>query len=198
VAAVLFVFGHLGPRTALRLARLRVPHLPHDAEELQQDIDPQPEERIRSRVALASALLDALALTSAVVYLAAWWLLLREGGWIGWALPLLFAGAVLLRARDLTGVTQRLATAVSGATGLALVLLVAAAPRGAGWRIAVLVVLLAAACLLALAAERLPTGRLLPIWGHLGDIGEWVTTIAILPLLLQAVHVYAYFRSLAG
>jgi hypothetical protein len=36
------------------------------------------------------------------------------------------------------------------------------------------------------------------VWGHLGDLLEIVTAIAVLPLLLQVLHAYAYFRGLAG
>ncbi|MGW0999539.1 type VII secretion integral membrane protein EccD [Streptomyces sp. NPDC002523] len=198
VAGLAYVLGQLAPRAALRLARLHVPQLPHDADELQQDIEPQPEEIVQSRVALAGALLDVLSLTSAVVYATSWWLLVRSGGWIGWVFPLVFSVTVLLRARELTGVIQRVSTALAGATGPILVLLVTVAPHGTGPRFAALAGLLAAIALLLVAAERLPDRRLLPIWGHIGDIGEWVTAIALLPLLLQIVHAYSFMRSLAG
>ncbi|WP_329138196.1 type VII secretion integral membrane protein EccD [Streptomyces sp. NBC_01476] len=196
-AGVLFLLGHLGPRTALRLARLRAPQLPHNTDELQQDIDPQPEERLRTRTAVASVLLDTLALASAAFYLATWWLVAHRGDWTGWVLPLVFGTAVLLRARELTGVVQRVATAVGGAAGPVAVALLTAAPHGTGVRLAVLAGLLLTAAGLLVAAERLPGGRLLPIWGHLGDISEWVTTIALVPLLFQVVHTYSHIRGLA-
>ncbi|WP_217556600.1 type VII secretion integral membrane protein EccD [Streptomyces sp. GbtcB6] len=198
VAAALFVLGRFGPRTALRLARLRAPQLPHNADELQQDIEPQPEERIRSRTRVAGALLDTLAVTTAVLCLAAWWLLAHRTDWVGWVLPLVFGTAVALQARELTGITQRVSTAVAGLAGPVVVLLVDVAPHGTGARMATAATLLLAAGGLLLAAERLPGRRLLPVWGQLGDITEWVTAIALLPLLFQLLHAYAWFRSLAG
>lgn len=65
-AGAMFVLGHFGPRLALRAARLRAPQLPHNAEELQEDIEPDPQERVERRVATATACLDALSLAGAL------------------------------------------------------------------------------------------------------------------------------------
>ncbi|MGQ4436907.1 type VII secretion integral membrane protein EccD [Streptomyces sp. SAS_260] len=199
VAVGLFVLGHLAPRLALRTARLRVPQLPHDAEELQQDIEPEPGERVTGRVTVATACLDAIGISSALVWAVALWLLAdREHGWTGWLLPLCLSLAVLLRARGTNGTLQRVPAVLAGAYGLGLVLIVRVAPTGPVGRASVLAALLAAALLLLVGAWRLPRARLLPVWGHLGDLLETVTAIALLPLLLQVLHAYAYFRGLAG
>ena len=199
VAVGLFVLGHLAPRLALRTARLRVPQLPHDAEELQQDIEPEPGERVTGRVTVATACLDTIGISSALVWAVALWLLAdREHGWTGWLLPLCLSLAVLLRARGTNGTLQRVPAVLAGAYGLGLVLIVRVAPTGPVGRASVLAALLAAALLLLVGAWRLPRARLLPVWGHLGDLLETVTAIALLPLLLQVLHAYAYFRGLAG
>ncbi|WP_369826327.1 hypothetical protein [Kitasatospora sp. MBT66] len=44
----------------------------------------------------------------------------------------------------------------------------------------------------------MPQARLLPIWGHLGDLAETATAIALLPLLLQVLGAYTRLRALAG
>ncbi|MGR3867168.1 type VII secretion integral membrane protein EccD [Streptomyces graminifolii] len=199
VAVGLFVLGHLAPRLALRTARLRVPQLPHDAEELQQDIEPEPGERVTGRVTVATACLDTIGISSALVWAVALWLLAdREHGWTGWLLPLCLSLAVLLRARGTNGTLQRVPAVLAGAYGLGLVLIVRVAPTGPVGRASVLAALLTAALLLLVGAWRLPRARLLPVWGHLGDLLETVTAIALLPLLLQVLHAYAYFRGLAG
>ncbi|MGW3312690.1 type VII secretion integral membrane protein EccD [Streptomyces sp. NPDC001073] len=199
VAVGLFVLGHVAPRLALRTARLRVPQLPHDAEELQQDIEPEPGERVTGRVTVATACLDAIGISSALVWAVALWLLAdREHGWTGWLLPLCLSLAVLLRARGTNGTLQRVPAVLAGAYGLGLVLIVRVAPTGPVGRASVLAALLAAALLLLVGAWRLPRARLLPVWGHLGDLLETVTAIALLPLLLQVLHAYTYFRGLAG
>ena len=198
VAVGLFVLGHFGPRLALRTARLRVPPLPHNAEELQQGIDPEPLERVERRVAVANACLDAFSLGSGLVYAVGFWYLAQVPGWIGWTLPLVLAGAVLLRSRGLTRTLQRVPTVLAGAVGLALLLLVRGADDGDAARAVVLGVLLLSGAALLLAARRLPTARLLPVWGHSGDLLETAGTIMLLPLLFQVLHAYSYFRSLAG
>lgn len=198
VAVALFVLGHFGPRLALRLARLRVPQLPHNAEELQQDIDPEPQERVEVRVTAAHSYLNTLSLASALVYAAALWCMVREAGWIGWVLPLAFCGAVLLRSRGLTSTLQRVPTVLAAALGLALLLVERGAAHSHTGRAAVVAVLTVAAVALLVAAWRLPGSRLLPVWAHSGDLAETLSAIALLPLLLQAVHAYAWFRSLAS
>ncbi|MCD0484109.1 type VII secretion integral membrane protein EccD [Streptacidiphilus sp. ASG 303] len=194
----LFVLGHLAPRLALRMARLRAPQLPRDAEELQRDIEPATEERVSSGVSAANAYLNTLSLASGPVYAAALWFVVHEGGWIGWVLPLVLSAALLLRARGLTGTLQRAPHLVAGALGVALALVVHGAHGGTAARTAVLAVLLTSSVLLLVGAWRLPTARLLPVWGHTGDILEVVAATVLLPLVLQELHVYAYVRSLAG
>lgn len=176
-----------------------MPQLPHDAEELQLDIEPAPGETVAGRVTVATACLDTIGISSALVWAVALWLLAdREHGWAGWLLPLCLSLAVLLRARGTNGTLQRVPAVLAGAYGLGLVLIVRVAPTGPGGRAAVLAVLLAAALLLLVGAWRLPRARLLPVWGHFGDLLETVTAIALLPLLLEVLHAYAYFRGLAG
>ncbi|WP_329457197.1 type VII secretion integral membrane protein EccD [Streptomyces sp. NBC_01497] len=198
VGVAMFVLGHFGPRLTLRAARLRVPQLPRTAEELQQGIEPEDEESVTRRVRAASSYLNTLSMSSALIYAVTFAALVHEGGWIGWLLPLVFSAAVLLRARGLGGALQRVPMTAVGAFGLAVVALTRLATVGTTDRAVVMGVFLAAAVLLVVAAWRLPTGRLLPVWGHLGDIAETLTAVALLPLLLQALHVYAFFRQLAS
>ncbi|MCG6495624.1 type VII secretion integral membrane protein EccD [Kitasatospora sp. A2-31] len=198
-AVALFVLGHLAPRLALRTARLRVPHLPRDAEELQHDTAPEPGDRLARRVTVATACLDAVAAASALVQAAAVTLLvLLDRSWTGWLLPVALGSAVLLRARGTDGTAQRVPALLLGAYAPALVLGLRAAPAGPAGRTAAAAVLLGAAALLLLAAWRLPRARLLPLWGHLGDLAETATAIALLPLLLQVLGAYGALRALAG
>ncbi|MGW4995457.1 type VII secretion integral membrane protein EccD [Streptomyces mirabilis] len=197
-AVVLFALGQFGPRLALRIARLRVPQLPRNANELQQDIEPEPAERVTRRVAIANACLNVLAVSSALAYAEVFWLLAHDPQWIGWVLTVVFSGAVLLRARDFSGTWQRIPTAVVGTLGLVLVLTVRTASAGQVPRSAVLIVLLVAVALMLIGAWRLPTSRLLPMWGQTGDTLQMITAMALLPLTLQVLHVYGYIRSLNG
>ncbi len=197
VAVAMFVIGHFAPNLSLRLAQLRVPHLPHDAEELQDDIEPEPEDRVAQRVIIGTACLNVFSLSSAVAYAVGLWLMASEPGWIGWLLPLVLSSAVILQARDLTGILQRVPQVLAGGFGLLLVPTERFTTGLSGWA-TVLGLLLVAAALLLVGAWKLPRSRLRPLWAHLGDILEMIAAIALLPLLLQMLHVYAFFRSLAG
>ncbi|GAA1908975.1 type VII secretion integral membrane protein EccD [Streptantibioticus ferralitis] len=199
VAVAAFFFGHLAPRAALRLARVRVPQLPHNAEELQEDLEPHPERLLSRRAAAADALLTVVAVSTALLCSTAFVLLAFDGGWIAWAFPLVFSGAVLLRSKHLNATWQRVPAAFCGVLGLlSVVLSWTASASGTGTRCALLLGLLVGAVLLLVGAWRLPPTRLLPVWGHTADILELLTALALLPLLLQLLHVYAHVRSSVG
>lgn len=196
VAVVFFLFGHLAPRASLRLARIRVPQLPHNAEELQEDTDPHPEQLVTRRTIAADNILTAISVTSGLLSSAAFLLLLGSDGWANRLFALVFSGAVLLRTKSLNAVWQRVPAAVAGTVGLLTVVLTwAGAASSAEARAELLIALMIAAGVLLVAAWRMPTARLLPVWGHTADILELVTALALLPLLLQLLHVYSYFRA---
>ncbi|MET8945848.1 type VII secretion integral membrane protein EccD [Streptomyces sp. NPDC004542] len=197
VAVTLFVLSTVAPRLVLRLAGLRVPQLPRNAEELQEDVEPAREPAVARRVAAADAYLTLFTVGACVVYALDMVLLTRRSEWSDWLLALTLAAAVTLRSRSVTEVRQRVALAVAGTLGLILAVSRLLVPGGPQARVALAVILLAAVALL-LAARQRPALRLLPIWGHTADILETLTAVALVPLLLQVLHVYWYFRSLAG
>ncbi|WP_320773021.1 type VII secretion integral membrane protein EccD [Streptomyces sp. CRN 30] len=198
VAVTLFLLSAIAPRLVLRLAGLRVPQLPRNADELQEDTDPRTQRDLDRRVADADAGLTLFTVGASAVYATALVLLTRESGWFEWVLALTLSAAVTLRSRSVTETGQRVALALAGSLGLVLCLVWLFVPGGSVAHVTLTVLLLAATALLLLGAVRLPTVRLLPIWGHTADILEMVTAIALVPLLLQHLHVYWYFRSLAG
>ena len=198
VAVALFLVGTLGPRIAARLARLRVPNLPRTAEELQQDIDPVPGALVAARTQDADGYLTAVIVASSLVSLVDTLTVVRVDGWIGWVLPLVFSLAALLRARSLRSVWQRGATLWAGALGVTVVVLGYAFPLSPVGRIGLLVGVLLVAALLVVSAWRLPTTKLLPIWGQVADIAELWAAILLVPLLLVVLDTYSFFRALAG
>jgi type VII secretion integral membrane protein EccD len=198
LAVVIFVTGVRSVRMVLRAARLRVPNLPRTAEELQEDIDPDPEDLVASRAGAAVAFLDGLTICAALVYAVAFVELVRTPEWIGLTLTAVLAVAALLRARAMVGLWQRTALAVSGCLGLALAIVVLASRAAPAPRVIALFALLAVAAGLLVAARRLAAARLLPVWGHAADLLEVWSALALVPLLLQLLHVYAYCRSLVG
>ncbi|MBC9730532.1 type VII secretion integral membrane protein EccD [Streptomyces sp. TRM68367] len=198
LAAAMFALTPLAPRLALFAAKLRVVELPHNAEELQQGIDPLPESLVTRRAAAADGYLSVFFLSFAAVSTVAFALLVRVPGWSSWVFTLVFSATVLLRARDVGNARQRIALVTAGALGVILLLLAFQAHASAVARAGSMLVLFAVVPLLLMGARKLPGARLRPIWGRLGEIMEGLLALALLPLLLQVLHAYAYFRALAG
>ncbi|GAA4826688.1 type VII secretion integral membrane protein EccD [Saccharopolyspora rosea] len=193
VGVVIFV-----PKVTIRAAYLNGPQLPRNAEDLQQDVDPAPAGDVESRTTRADRFLSVALVGSAVVLTAAFPLVLAEPGWIGWAMVTLLSCSILLRARGFLGAWQRISLSVSGTAGLALVALFWAWAFPPGWRSVLLVGLLVVLFALVKAAVRPAHRRLRPIWGHLANVFDTVTALAIIPLLLQLLGLYAWARGLAG
>ena len=123
------------------------------------------------------------------------------GGADGWVIAFALVTGVLLflRARHPGGTVQRWAVIAPGVLSVVMsVLLLAPAQdvlaRVLGFWLPVLVI----GAALLVFGELLPGRRLRPYWGRTADIGESLTAVAVLPLLLQVLHVYAMMRGLAG
>lgn len=196
LAVVVFATGATDLRIVLRAARLRVPLLPRTAQELQEDIDPEPQQVVLRRTDSALSYLNVLFLTAASLTIAACLLLAAQPGWVGRTLAAVLAAASLLRAKNLTLAWQRAALAVAGTVGLAGVLLAQVHHAGTGPRVLALAALLLIGAGLFAASRRAPGRRTLPIWGHAADLLETWTAVALIPLLLQLFHVFAHFRAL--
>ncbi|WP_433261117.1 type VII secretion integral membrane protein EccD [Actinosynnema sp. CS-041913] len=198
VSTAFFLLTIYAPKIAIRAARLRGPHLPKSAAELQIDIDPAPAKEIVEQTGFADRYYSVLTAGASLVYLVSVPFLLDVPGWVGDVLPIVFVVAILLRARHFVGVLQRLAVTASGTAGVVFIALHQTDGASTSFQWFVIILMLVALVPLVLAATRPPTRRLLPIWGHVGNISETVTALAVLPLLLQVLGVYAWARGLAG
>ncbi|RKT56742.1 type VII secretion integral membrane protein EccD [Saccharothrix australiensis] len=198
VSGAFFVVMIYSPRIAIRLARIRGPQLPKSADELQVDIDPLPAADVVARTGMADRYLNVITTTASLVYAVSFPHLLDLPGWVGVALPVVFTAALCLRARGFAGLLQRLAVIAAGAAGAVFVVLRLVDGAPVAFQVVAVVLLTLAVGVLALAATRPPTRRLLPIWGHLGNILETGTALALVPLLFQVLGVYAWARGLAG
>ncbi|MGW4807652.1 type VII secretion integral membrane protein EccD, partial [Kitasatospora sp. NPDC004272] len=199
-AALAVLFGAFVPALAFRLSGLRLPALPRNADELQQEIDPFPAEDVLARSLVADSYLAALLLAVGTVCAAALALLAtaRDGGW---AVPATVADLsllLLLHAREIGGRRQRLALLLPGALGLALLALRTGQDAGPAGRLPLFALLACAATALLVAARTAPGRRLLPYWGRAGDLLHSLTALALLPLALQVLGFYGAMRGLAG
>jgi type VII secretion integral membrane protein EccD len=196
LAVFLFATGGRGVRAILRFARLRAPLLPRTALELQQDIDPDPQSVVAERSAQLVAYLNILFLTTALLADVACALLVHEVGWIGWTLALVLSVAVLLRSAAVTLAWQRAPLALAGMVGLATIVVERTSGAGTAARALVLLGMLLGAVGLYAASRLMPGRRLLPIWGHLADLLEMWSAVALVPLLLEMFHLFSHIRAM--
>ena len=193
VAVAALVLGHGAPRAALSAVGLRIPPLPHDAEELQQNLEPELEQRVVRAVRAAQACLTGTAFATAALVVAAAAFLVGQRGAGPWLLAALLGSAALLRAWHRQSAWQRGVTLLAGSTALILVVAV----TGWQWLGAVPAeAALATVAVVLLARSRRPPGaRPLPVWGRLGEIADFVVPLALVLLLCQVLHVYATLRA---
>jgi type VII secretion integral membrane protein EccD len=186
------------PRLVLRIARLHGPQLPRTAEDLQEDTDPLPADQVIRRTALADRFLSVLAIGTAAVLCVAFPVLIAEPGWAPVVLVALFTVTAGLRARVHLTVAQRLALAAAGGFGGVLLAQELARAMSGTDRLAVVLGLVVVFGVAVAASLRPASRRLRPVWGHVANIVETVTAIAIIPVVLQVLGVYAFARGLAG
>nr|WP_225953699.1 type VII secretion integral membrane protein EccD [Kibdelosporangium phytohabitans] len=198
LATVMFGVVIWSPKTTIRIAYLRGPQLPRNAEDLQQDVDPAPAHEVAVRTAAADRYVSVTMVCASAVFVAAFPFVMAEPGWIGWTMVTVVSCAVLLRARNFLGVWQRLSLVVAGTVGLGLVALDLGRMFTPSWRIVLLVGLFVILYGLMQVVLRPVGRRMLPVWGHLANIFDTCTALAIIPLLLQLLGVYAWARGLFG
>ncbi|OZM72134.1 type VII secretion integral membrane protein EccD [Amycolatopsis antarctica] len=185
-------------RFALRMARVQGPQLPRTAEELQQDIDPEPADTVRTRARWAAGYVTMFVSSASLVIVLGVGEVLSHPGWA----PLVFIGlvatALMTRARGFVPAAQRGPVLLAGA--VSALGLYAKALLGAGslmfWLLIALGVL-AVVALLA-ASVRLMSRAPVPMWRRVGDVLEVVTVVAIVPMLGQLFGLYSFFRGLGG
>jgi type VII secretion integral membrane protein EccD len=194
----LFV-GIFLPGLAFRLSGLSLPMLPSDAPELNEDIDPVPAPMVVERGVATVGYSTALhaGLGAAVTVLLP--LLVIDGN--GWTmvLSLVIAFLLFLRTRHPSGVVQRWAIIVPASVSVVVNLHVIAGERTEfGRLLAVFLPLFVVGVVLLLFSRVLPGTRQRPYWGRAVEILESISAVAVIPILLQVLGVYAWMRGLAG
>jgi type VII secretion integral membrane protein EccD len=195
VLAATLAVGVTVPLIAARFAGLRIPPLPTNADEFQQGIDPEPSRGVLDRTARAHEHIGWLYTGLGAV---AGGCLIVLGTTPGISARVLAAAAsllLLLHGRDLLGVRARLAVLLPGVAGLAAVTVDLTLDQAAMVRPLVVAGLLVVAALLLSVARVLPGRRMLPHWGRIADLAHTGTAIAVIPLVVTVVGVYARARA---
>jgi type VII secretion integral membrane protein EccD len=195
VLAVALTLGAMVPVIASRFAGLRIPPLPTNAEEFQQEIDPEPSRVVLARTARAHLHITALYVGLGAVSTLCLPLLGTTPGIAARTLAGVGALLLLLHARELPGVVARLASVVPGVVGLGTVLVDVTLDLPAARRGAVVAVVLVIAGFLTVAAKTLPGRRMLPHWGRIADLAHMGTAMAVIPLVLAVAGLYAKARA---
>jgi type VII secretion integral membrane protein EccD len=195
VLAVTLMLGATVPVLASRFAGLRIAPLPTSPDEFQQDIDPEPSRVVLERTARAHEHIGSLYLGLGVIATGCLLILGTTPGIAARTLAAVAALLLLLHGRDLFGVRARLAVFVPGVAGLAAVLVDLTLDQSATVRPVAVAGLLLTAGLLLSVARTLPGRRLLPHWGRAADLMHTTTAIAVIPLVLAVVGLYARARA---
>lgn len=194
VATVFLVALALAPTVAVRVARIQGPQLPRTADELQADVRPLGTAEVAVKASLANGYLNVTTVSAAVVFDTCLPFLLSRHDWVALTLTGVLSAAVLLRARGYRGAWQRVSLSVSGTVGL-----LALAAALAGWlRMPAVGVLAAGVLVLVAVATRPPSWRPPPNWSRLANLVEILTAVAVVPLVLALLGVFAWARGLAG
>nr|WP_242681173.1 type VII secretion integral membrane protein EccD [Tessaracoccus sp. SD287] len=186
------------PTWSYKLAQIALPALPPDAETMLADETPVQND-IVSRALLADRLLASFltATSLAALFLALPVLLTREL----WELLLVavIGTALTLRSNAFVGLQQRLALMGTGTAMLLLAFVIGISRYpllvqvAAGFGLSV-VLILALTFFATAVYNKVPS----PVWGRVGDILEWLSIMAIIPLVLAALDMYARFRGMTS
>ncbi|WP_329522457.1 type VII secretion integral membrane protein EccD [Spirillospora sp. NBC_01491] len=197
-SALCLALTALIPSLAFRLARLPLPPVPENAEELRgsQTFDgPTLLRRTREADRFATGLVAAVGLVSVGAQLA----LVTSTGWLALTMSLCISLVLLLRARVFLRRPQRLWMLGSGLGGLTLLALRGAATSAPGTTLAAVVLpTLVAVTVMIVMALRLPAHKPSPFWGRAGDIVDLALIVALFPLAMGLLNLYSWLRGLAG
>ncbi|WP_131739255.1 type VII secretion integral membrane protein EccD [Actinomadura roseirufa] len=196
-ASLCLALTALIPSLAFRLARLPLPPVPENAEELRsaQTFDgPTLMRRTKEADRFATGLVAVVGL----VGLGTQFLLLTRG-WLPVTMGLCISLVLLLRARVFHGRAQRLWMLGSGLAGLAVQGLYWASTTSPATTLLVVTLpsVLTVTAMIVMAL-RLPGHKPSPFWGRAGDIIDLVLITSLFPLAMGLLSLYAQLRGMAG
>ena len=103
---------------------------------------------------------------------------------------------LLIRSRSLTSVWQRGSVLVPGL--LAPTMLVVHLGASPEYRMAAIAVFIFVAGVMLAYSRVLPGRRLLPYWGRIADVFEYLVAVGMVLLLLAVLGAYQWARAIAG
>ncbi|GGZ00837.1 type VII secretion integral membrane protein EccD [Streptomyces poonensis] len=196
VALAAVVLGAFVPSLSFRMSGLRMPPLPTNAQQLQEGIEPHPTSAVRSRAVLADGWMTSLYGAVGLVCAAAVTVLVRHDDLPESVMVMALVLLLVLHARGLGNVWQRLSLLLPAAWGALLLAAVLARGTEPDARLLTAAGLLAAAALFAVLSWTVPGRRLVPYWGRAAELLQSAAAISLLPLALWVLGVYGWLRAL--
>jgi type VII secretion integral membrane protein EccD len=195
---ILISLSPLIPSLSFRIARVPLPALPVNAEELRADNQRLDSDGVITRTAQASRYATGMVTGIALVAIGTLAFLVTTPSWMAISMAVVLSLVLLLRARVFHGLGQRLWLLCAGLGGLMGVGIALSAGAGTVAAAAVVMGVLWLAMLVVGLGVWLPSGRLSPFWGRAGEIVDVILLIALFPLALGVLEVYTWIRGLAG
>lgn len=196
--ALLLATTSMMPTLSYQLARIQLPNLPNTAEGILADDEPVQSD-IVSRALLADRLLGALLTATGLALVWFCSVLVWQGGWWRIALGAAAGLALLLRAREFVGLTQRLALLIPGVIITTIAALAAFQHLFLPlvWQVVIIVavVTIAAVSLTHFAAVGYAKFGS-PMAGRMADVVEWLAVISVVPLTLGVLGTYGWVQTL--
>ncbi|MFD4022113.1 type VII secretion integral membrane protein EccD [Streptomyces sp. NPDC058576] len=196
LAVLAVILGAFVPSLAFRMSGMRMPPLPTNAQQLQEGIEPHAASAVSARAILADGWMTSLYGAVGLVGAACVAILARERELAEIIMTVALCLLLVLHARGLGNIWQRMSLVVPGVFGLLMLVLVAAPAASPGSRLVTAAGLLAAAAAVAIAAWTVPGRRLVPYWGRAGEVLHSALAIAVLPLALWVLGVYGALRAI--
>jgi type VII secretion integral membrane protein EccD len=199
VVTVFLVFSPAFPLLSVRLAKVPLPAVPRDAEDLRAaDTFPSLAQTM-AQVAHSTELLAGALLGTGIVAAIGAAMLAAAGQLSTLLLAGVVSGAFLLRARMLVAIRQRLALLAGGVAGMVAVVFgtTVAVPAWARFAV-VLPALIVVAVLVCAAALTYSRRAPSPYLGRWADVGDVVLTLAAGPIAAAVLGLYQVMRGLAG
>ncbi len=185
------------PAISFRMARMSLPEVPRNADDLRRDTLPVDGAEVFDRTAAADRFVTGAASGIGLVAAGAEIALALTRSLLPMVMCAVLACALLLRSRLFRGLAQRLWLMVPAYGGL--VLLAAGAIHGstqAQHLALALGPLIGGTALVVAVGMWLPAHRPSPFWGRMADIADTLLIVTLLPLALAVAGVFGYVRGL--
>jgi type VII secretion integral membrane protein EccD len=187
------------PAVSFRMARMALPQVPRNADDLRRDTLAVDGAEVFDHTAAADRFVTAAAAATGLVAAGAEAALALARGWLGLVTCAALACALLLRSRLFRGLAQRLWLLIPGFGGLVLLAVGAARGSTQTQHLALaLGPLIAGVALVVGVGMWLSTHRPSPFWGRAADIADTLLIVSLFPLALGVAGLFGYIHGLGG